>query len=119
MATVTAAAASGTWRAPSLSADGAEQATSQAAEPSAVNALRAMMREVVTAGTGTAAAVPGRAVAGKTGTAEFGPDVPPKTHAWFVGFEGNLAFAVLLESGGVGGRHAAPLAARFVSSLPR
>jgi cell division protein FtsI/penicillin-binding protein 2 len=119
MATVAAAAAGGTWRAPSLLAAGGEQATSQAVEPSAVTTLRTMMREVVTSGTGAGAAVPGREVAGKTGTAEFGADVPPKTHAWFVGFEGNLAFAVLVESGGVGGRDAAPLAARFVRELPR
>ncbi|HVF75141.1 MAG TPA: penicillin-binding transpeptidase domain-containing protein [Acidimicrobiales bacterium] len=119
MATVAAAAAGGTWRAPSLVPNQGEQETSQAMEPSAVTAVRAMMREVVTAGIGTSAAVPRREVAGKTGTAEFGTDVPPKTHAWFAGFEGNLAFAVLIEGGGVGGRDAAPVAARFVSALPR
>ncbi len=48
---------------------------------------------------------------GKTGTAEFGSDNPPKTHAWFIGYRGNLAFAVIVEGGGVGGRVAAPLAA--------
>ena len=40
---------------------------------------------------------------GKTGTAEFGNDNPPKTHAWFVGYRGHVAFAVLVEGGGVGG----------------
>ena len=126
MATVVAAAASGTWRPPLLvRVGGSEAETTPPVPPGApldaqvVEALRAMLREVVTGGTGTAAAVPGRQVAGKTGTAEFGTEVPPPTHAWFAGFEGNLAFAVLVEGGGVGGRVAAPVAARFVSSLSR
>jgi cell division protein FtsI/penicillin-binding protein 2 len=54
-------------------------------------------------------------VAGKTGTAEFGPGRRPRTHAWFIGFSGDLAVAVLVEDGGVGGRVAAPLAARFLA----
>jgi cell division protein FtsI/penicillin-binding protein 2 len=57
-------------------------------------------------------------VAGKTGTAEFGTGDPPPTHAWFVGFRGDLAVAVLVEGGGVGGQVAAPIAARFFSSTP-
>jgi cell division protein FtsI/penicillin-binding protein 2 len=57
-------------------------------------------------------------VAGKTGTAEFGNGNPPPTHAWFVGYRGNIAFAVVVEGGGVGGRVAAPLAAKFANSLP-
>jgi cell division protein FtsI/penicillin-binding protein 2 len=61
--------------------------------------------------------VPGRRVAGKTGTAEFGEADPPRTHAWFVGFSGDLAFAVLVEGGGVGGRVAAPVAGRFLAAL--
>ena len=59
----------------------------------------------------------GHTVAGKTGTAEFGTADPLRTHAWFLGFEGKLAFAVLVEDGGVGGRVEAPLAARFLGAL--
>lgn len=56
-------------------------------------------------------------MAGKTGTAEIGGPDPNRTHAWFIGYRGNLAFAVLVEGGGVGGRVAAPLAAGFVAAL--
>jgi cell division protein FtsI/penicillin-binding protein 2 len=83
-----------------------------------VNGLRTMMAEVVTSGTGTAAAVAGKPpVSGKTGTAEFGSANPPATHAWFIGFQGDTAFAVLVEGGGVGGQVAAPIAGRFVAGL--
>jgi cell division protein FtsI/penicillin-binding protein 2 len=80
--------------------------------------LRELMRLVVTSGTAAPAfrAYSGRAVYGKTGTAEFGTGASPTTHAWFVGFEGgrDLAMAVVVEGGGVGGAVAAPLAARFL-----
>jgi cell division protein FtsI/penicillin-binding protein 2 len=82
--------------------------------------LRSMMREVVVDGTGSAVrSVPGAPVYGKTGTAEYGDDVPPRTHAWFVGWQGSLAFAVLVADteDGFGGDVAAPIAARFLSSL--
>ncbi|WP_137816624.1 penicillin-binding transpeptidase domain-containing protein [Gandjariella thermophila] len=58
-----------------------------------VDAVRQMMREVVAYGTATHVKdIPG--VAGKTGTAQFGDGV--HSHGWFVGFRGDLAFAVLL-----------------------
>jgi cell division protein FtsI/penicillin-binding protein 2 len=80
--------------------------------------LQALTRLVVTAGTGTALRdVPGAPVGGKTGTAEFGSQVPPRTHAWFAGYSGDLAFAVLVEDGGFGGEVAAPLAAAFLRDL--
>ena len=81
---------------------------------SIVTELQTLMRAVVTSGTGTAANLPGVPVYGKTGTAEFGTANPPRTDAWFIGYRGDLAFAVVVQGGGVGGQVAAPIAARFL-----
>jgi cell division protein FtsI/penicillin-binding protein 2 len=82
--------------------------------------VRSMMREVVTDGTATVLRdTPGGAVSGKTGTAEFGDRTPPQTRAWFVGVQGRLAFAVLVEEGKSGGSVAAPVAKRFLQTLAR
>lgn len=87
-------------------------------DPAAVRTLRTLMREVVTDGTGTALrSVPGGPVHGKTGTAEYGSGDPPPTHAWFTGYQGDVAFAVVVEDGGFGAQTAAPLAARFLTKL--
>jgi cell division protein FtsI/penicillin-binding protein 2 len=85
-------------------------------DPKVAGTLRTLMRQVVTEGTAADAGLPA-GVAGKTGTAEFGTGTPLPTHAWFIGFRGDLAFAVLVEDGGVGGRVAAPAAARFLRRL--
>jgi cell division protein FtsI/penicillin-binding protein 2 len=83
-----------------------------------VGTLRDLMRAVVTDGTGTALkAVPGGPVHGKTGTAEFGTRNPPDTHAWFTGYQGDVAFAVVVEGGGFGAKVAAPIAADFLQRL--
>jgi cell division protein FtsI/penicillin-binding protein 2 len=117
MASVAAAVASGTWRPPRIA--GAPSTVAPVPlDPSTVAVLADLMREVVRTGTGTSAAVPGQDIAGKTGTAEFGNADPPDTHAWFIGFRGSLAFAVLVEGGGVGGQVAAPIAARFLAAAP-
>jgi cell division protein FtsI/penicillin-binding protein 2 len=78
--------------------------------------LQELMRLVVTEGTARSAGLPA-GTAGKTGTAEFGSADPPQTHAWFIGFRGDLAFSVLVEDGGFGGKVAAPLARAFLNQL--
>jgi cell division protein FtsI/penicillin-binding protein 2 len=79
--------------------------------------LRTMMRAVVTSGTGTAVDLPGEPVYAKTGTAEYG-SAPTRTHAWLIGFRGDVAFAVVVENGESGGRDAAPVVTAFLDDLP-
>ena len=119
MASVAAAVASGQWRAPVLTTKpSAPPVTATPLDPGVVATLRGFMASVEqTGGTAADAGLPS-GVFGKTGTAEFGPSTPPETHAWFIGYRGNLAFAVIVEGGGVGGRVAAPLAAKFLDALP-
>jgi cell division protein FtsI/penicillin-binding protein 2 len=83
-----------------------------------ITQLHSLMREVVTDGTGTVLAkAPGGPVMGKTGTAEYGPGATPKTHAWFVGYQGDIAFAVYVQDGQSGGAVAAPVALSFLQNL--
>jgi cell division protein FtsI/penicillin-binding protein 2 len=63
--------------------------------PKMVDALRPMMRLVVTNGTAKEIAGCGE-VFGKTGEAEF----PGGSHSWFAGYRGDLAFASLIVGGG-------------------
>jgi cell division protein FtsI/penicillin-binding protein 2 len=77
--------------------------------------LKDMMRAVVTSGhAGFLADVPGAPVGAKTGTAEFGSDSPPKTHAWIIGTHGDLAVAVFVEEGGLGATVSGPLLKNFL-----
>jgi len=118
MASVAATVASGTWHAPRLVAGAAnDRVEPRTLDPNIVSALQSMMQGVVTSGTAAGAGLPPGTI-GKTGTAEFGGGNPPSTHAWFVGARGDLAFAVLVYGGGVGGAVAAPIAARFLAAVP-
>lgn len=88
MATVAAAVASGAWQEPVLIVAPARHRRFDAVvlDADVVAQLQAMMRLVVTDGTGRAVAGAGADTSGKTGSAEFGDDTPPQTHAWFVGY---------------------------------
>jgi hypothetical protein len=44
-----------------------------------------------------------------------GPD--PPSHGWFIGYRGDLAFAVLVEGGGTGADSAGPIANAFLREL--
>jgi cell division protein FtsI/penicillin-binding protein 2 len=76
------------------------------------DAVRAMMREEVTAGTAKSLAARGQ-LFGQTGTAEGSPT---GANGWFVGFRGDLAFTTLV----VGDGSSAPaldISGRFLSAL--
>lgn len=117
MAGATAAVARGHWEQPKLLLDPAPAKPAPAgpalkAESGA--ALKTMMRAVVTSGTASALKdVPGEPVYGKTGTAEYDNN-PAHTHAWFVGWQGDVAFAVFVEQGGSSTSSAVPIAERFL-----
>jgi membrane peptidoglycan carboxypeptidase len=75
-----------------------------------------MMADVVARGTAAGKGLPPGTYA-KTGTAEYGTGSPPPTDAWLIGFNGDIAFAVLVVDGGYGGPTCGPIAARFLDIL--
>ena len=96
--------------------------------PDVENTLRKAMINVVSGAAGTAhqAAVPGIEVAGKTGTAQWGPTHNQRTAAWFAGFapadHPKYAYAAVYEGAANnndvhGGTHAAPLIGRVLRQL--
>jgi peptidoglycan glycosyltransferase len=93
---------------------------SKVLSPESASALAGMMSQVVREGTGTAAALSGIDVAGKTGTAEVGGT----NQAWFIAFapvdQPRVAVAATVErTPGQGGTVAAPIAKRVMESLLR
>jgi cell division protein FtsI/penicillin-binding protein 2 len=122
MAAATAAVARGQWQRPKLLLDppsGSPAPDGPELKATSVQALKTMMREVVTRGTGAALRdTPGGDVYGKTGTAEYDNN-PANTHAWFVGWQGDVAFAVFVERGGDSTGSAVPIADRFLTALAK
>ncbi len=96
--------------------------------PEVLATVREGLRLAVTDGTAPLANLPEIAVAGKTGSAEFGirdenGDLP--THAWFTAYapadDPEVAVIVFIEGGGEGSSAAAPIAAqilRYYFGLP-
>ncbi|HET9476668.1 MAG TPA: penicillin-binding protein 2 [Dehalococcoidia bacterium] len=89
-------------------------------EDANLQVVRAGMRRSVTDGVAKNAAVAGVDVAGKTGTAEFGPQLSNgkyETHGWFVGFapydNPEIAVVVFVQRGS-GGNDASPAAAKIL-----
>ena len=96
---------------------------SEVMKPETAAQLTEMMGRVVEEGTGTAAALSGVRVAGKTGTAEVGAN-REFTQPWFICFapidNPRLAVAVTLErqpAGSQGGTVAAPIARTVLEAL--
>jgi penicillin-binding protein A len=97
------------------------QEMSQVMSPDTASQVGAMMSQVVKEGTGTAAALQGIDVAGKTGTAEVDRPCGPN-QLWFIAFapaqDPRVAIAVTVECGtGFGGTVAAPIAKAVMQEL--
>jgi penicillin-binding protein A len=93
---------------------------SEVMSPETASQVGAMMSQVVKEGTGTAAALEGIDVAGKTGTAEVDHGCP--NQLWFIAFapaqDPRVAIAVTVECGtGFGGTVAAPIAKAVMQEL--
>ncbi|MEA2384349.1 MAG: penicillin-binding protein [Solirubrobacteraceae bacterium] len=99
------------------------RAMSQVMSPQAAGEVADMMGKVVQEGTGTAAALQGISVGGKTGTAEVDRPCGPN-QVWFIAFaprhNPKVAIAATVEcSSGTGGDTAAPIAKQVMQELLR
>lgn len=126
LATMAASVGAGSRVTPTLLAPGWPAEPDPASEPAAgppgeltaaeSSTLQTLMAAVV--GQGGAQLlqdVPGEPVLAKTGTAEFGSETPPRTHAWVVAIQGDLAVAVFVEEGELGSTSGGPLMEVFLS----
>jgi peptidoglycan glycosyltransferase len=99
----------------------------EAVSPQTADIMRQAMREVVAVGSATRLQIEGLDVGAKTGTAQFGPAAPLRSHAWVIAWAAqpgqapSVAVAVLVEgqdgaSEQTGGRVAAPIAKQVIEA---
>jgi cell division protein FtsI/penicillin-binding protein 2 len=81
-----------------------------------VSGLHTMMAQVVATGTASGKGLPPGTYA-KTGTAQYGSGNPLPQDAWLVGFNGNIAFAMVTVDGGEGGPTDGPVVAKFLDMV--
>jgi cell division protein FtsI/penicillin-binding protein 2 len=117
MAMVAAEVDSGRWHAPQVVVGGTDPEDpasnpGAALAPSALSALRSLMRTAVSSGAAHAADTPGAPVYGQVGLVHSGSG----WMSWFVGYRDHVAFTVL-ESGPTAQLSAAALAGAFVEAL--
>jgi len=84
--------------------------------------MKDLMKGVVSGGTGTNASLNDIVVSGKTGTADHNDDLSKQAapHSWFIGFapyeNPQIAIAVIVEDGGVGGGIAAQITRELIKT---
>ena len=121
MATVAATVAgAGVMRSPFIEQDSQSQSRAQSiVDAATARHLGRFMRDAVVEGTGRSLRGHPWPIAGKTGTAEVSGR---PSHGWFVGFAPygpaakRVAFAIVIEHAGYGGRTAAPAAGEIVTA---
>jgi cell division protein FtsI/penicillin-binding protein 2 len=119
MADVAAEVATGTWHEPSLVTrpPDAQRSRRISFSVTSMNSLRALMREAVHSGAARRADLGGQPVYGQVGTTMLKPGRHPTWATWFVGYRGDLAFAVL-EFSRSPRISALPVAASFLRAAP-
>jgi hypothetical protein len=114
MAMVAAAVDTGQVRAARLVAGAGDDSVAPKSLPAAVvRDLHTMMAQVVASGTASGKGLPPGTFA-KTGTAQYGSGHPLRQDAWLVGFNQDVAFAMVEVNGGEGGPTDGPHVARFL-----
>ncbi|MBV9096283.1 MAG: hypothetical protein JO132_20820 [Streptosporangiaceae bacterium] len=114
MAMVAAAVDSGRWHTPQVIANAADPGAARAVlYADEMSTLRGLMRGAVRSGAARAAGLGGTPVYGQVSTVRTGSG----WMSWFVGYRGDIAFAVI-ETGRAPQLSAAALARAFLSALP-
>lgn len=113
MALAAATVENGTWKPPSLVKDPAPPQPIQPrslTDSDSISALQTLLRDSVKGGSARSANLSGNKVSGVVAQVPY----HGKTVSWFVGFRGNVAFALAVE----GKVNAATVAARFLRAVP-